>query len=81
MEAGIKSIVTVHDSFGCLPSHAECFRQIILEQFVEMYETHDVLAEVLKEATRDFGPHGLPSVPKRGSLDIKGILDAQFAFA
>jgi hypothetical protein len=35
---GITSIATVHDSFGCLPSRAERFRQIIREQFVRMYD-------------------------------------------
>jgi DNA-directed RNA polymerase, mitochondrial len=44
---GIKSIATVRDSFGCLPSHAERFRRIIREQFVRMYQEHDVLREVL----------------------------------
>ncbi len=73
--------MTVHDSFGCLPSQAERFRQIILEQFVRLYEDHDVLAKVREEAARDFGAQGLPSVPKRGSLDIKGVLGAKFAFA
>ena len=47
---GITSIATVHDSFGCLPSQAERFRRIIREQFVRMYEEHDVLAEVLERA-------------------------------
>ena len=34
VDAGITSIATVHDSFGCLPSRAERFRMIIREQFV-----------------------------------------------
>jgi DNA-directed RNA polymerase, mitochondrial len=81
---GIKSIATVHDSFACLPSQAERFRHIIREQFVRMYEQHDVLAEVLEEATRatrDFGAQGLPRAPDQGSLDIKQVLKAEFAFA
>ena len=32
---GITSIATVHDSCGCLPAHAERFRRIIREQFVD----------------------------------------------
>jgi DNA-directed RNA polymerase len=48
---GIRSIATVHDSFGCLPSRAERFRKIIREQFVKMYEEHDVLAQVLEHGT------------------------------
>jgi DNA-directed RNA polymerase len=44
----IRSIATIHDSFGCLPSRAERFRQIIREQFVRMYADNDVLAQVLQ---------------------------------
>ena len=79
---GITSIATVHDCFGCLPSRAERFRRIIREQFVRMYEEHDVLAKVLQEARRDIGGEQLPDEPpERGSLDIEQVLDAEFAFA
>jgi DNA-directed RNA polymerase len=79
---GISSIATVHDSFGCLPSHAERFRQIILEQFVRLYQEHDVLQEVLGEARRDLkDPKDLPEKPKPGSLDIQQVRDAGYAFA
>ena len=42
--------MTVHDSFGCLAPRAERFRRIIREQFVRMYEEHDVLEEILDRA-------------------------------
>ena len=38
---GITSIATVHDSLGCLPAHAERFRRIIREQFVQLYKDHE----------------------------------------
>ena len=82
--AGITSIATVHDSFGCLPAPAERFRRIIREQFVKLYEEHDVLAEVLERVRKDLGENAkhLPiEPPKQGSLDIKQVLDAEFAFA
>jgi DNA-directed RNA polymerase len=81
---GIVAIATVHDSFGCLAPQAGRFNQIIREQFVQMYEEHDVLAEVLKAAWRDLTVHNwhrLPPVPEYGSLDLKVVLDAPFAFA
>lgn len=53
----------MHDSFGCLPAHAERFRRIIGEQFVKLYDEHDVLAEVRAEAQRDIGDQELPSAP------------------
>jgi DNA-directed RNA polymerase len=77
-------IATVHDSFGCLAPHATRFNQIIREQFVSMYETHDVLAEVLEQATCDLTVHNLqrlPELPTYGNLDVKEVLNAPFAFA
>jgi Autographiviridae RNA polymerase len=82
---GITSIATVHDCFGCLPSRAERFRRIIREQFVRMYEENDVLAQVLEQARKDLNEPStkrMPSAPpSRGSLDIKNVLEAVFAFA
>jgi DNA-directed RNA polymerase len=82
---GIRSIATVHDSFGCLPAQAERFRRIIKGvQFIKMYEENDVLTQVLNEARKDLGDNnkGLPAEPpKSGSLDIQKVPDAEFAFA
>jgi DNA-directed RNA polymerase len=81
---GITSIATVHDSFGCLASRAERFRKIIREEFVRMYEGHDVLAEVLDQARADLSGNTkrMPTAPPEyGSLDLKKVLDAEFAFA
>lgn len=82
---GITSIATVHDSFGCLSSRAERFRKIVREEFVRMYEEHDVLAEVLNRARADLSGEntkGMPSAPPEyGSLDLKRVLGAEFAFA
>jgi len=81
---GIVQIATVHDSFGCLPSRARRFNQIIREQFAEMYETHDVLAEVLQQAKCDLTQANWDKLPEGleyGNLNIKDILNADFAFA
>ena len=78
----ITSIATVHDSFSCLPSDAERFRKIIREQFVKMYEDNDVLAQVLDQARKDLGENAkVPPESTKGSLDIKGVLKAEYAFA
>lgn len=78
---GIRSIATVHDSFGCLAGQAERFRQIILEQFVKLYDKHDVLCEVLKTAQRDIPNQELPLQPEPGGLKIEEVIRAQYAFA
>jgi DNA-directed RNA polymerase len=62
-EEGITNIVTVHDSFGCLAPRAERFRRIIREQFVRMYEDHDVLQEILARAKDDL--EGKPNALKK----------------
>lgn len=82
--AGIHHFALVHDSFGCLASQSEDMHRIIREQFVSMYEHHDVLAEVLAQCKCDLTSHNhdrLPVAIEYGSLDIKGVLDARYAFA
>jgi DNA-directed RNA polymerase len=81
---GITQFALVHDSFGSLPSHAARFQGIIREQFVEMYEQHDVLAEVLQRAFDDLDEvnrERLPDMVDRGTLNIKEVLNAKYAFA
>jgi DNA-directed RNA polymerase, mitochondrial len=85
VKEGITSLATVHDSFGCLPSRAARFRRLIREEFVRMYTEHDVLAEVYEQARADLSDPDakrMPSgPPKKGSLEIEQLLDAEFAFA
>jgi DNA-directed RNA polymerase, mitochondrial len=81
---GITSLATVHDSFGCLANRAGKFRQIIREEFVRMYEEHDVLAEILEQAKRDLPKKNLaklPELPKYGMFDLRSVLNAEYAFA
>lgn len=81
---GFKHFALVHDSFGCIGARSERFHQIIREEFVKMYEEHDVLTEVLERAKCDLTvqDHGrLPSEVVKGSLNIKEVLNAKYAFA
>jgi DNA-directed RNA polymerase len=81
---GITNIATVHDSFGCLAPQATRFNQIIRETFVQMYEQHDVLVEVLESASCDLtlaNRERLPTVPAYGPLNLKEVLNAKYAFA
>jgi DNA-directed RNA polymerase len=80
---GIRSIATVHDSFGCLAPQAARFNGIIREQFALMYE-RDVLKEILEQASCDLtdaNQNRLPELPQYGTLNLKDILNADFAFA
>lgn len=81
---GITDIATVHDSFGCLPSRATRFNQIIREVFLRMYTDHDVLAELLASARADLTPANhekLPELPEKGALNLTEIINAKYAFA
>jgi DNA-directed RNA polymerase, mitochondrial len=93
-DEGVIDIATVHDSFGCLPSRATRFNQIIREQFLKMYEDHDVLAELYASAMADLTPAGQERLqadlrkqgfndgpPEKGTLDLTEILTATYAFA
>jgi hypothetical protein len=48
-----------------------------------MYEENDVLAQVLEQARKDLGENAkLPDEPpQKGALDIRNVLEAEFAFA
>ena len=81
---GLTSLATVHDSYGCRAPQAARFNQIIREQFALMYEKHDVLTEILEQASCDLTPANQKRLPKPitpGPLNVKDILNADFAFA
>ena len=83
-DEGITDIATVHDSFGCLPVHAERFNQIIREQFLKMYQEHDVLTSIQVTAKADITEANqgrLPPLPEKGTLDLNEVLQAKYAFA
>jgi DNA-directed RNA polymerase len=83
-DEGITDVVTVHDSFGCLPAHADRFNIIIREQFLSMYQQHDVLTSALATARADLTEANhwrLPPLPEKGTLDLNTVLAAKYAFA
>lgn len=87
-DEGITDIATVHDSFGCLACDAPRFTQIIREQLLRMYTDHDILAELLESARADLTPanhwrldEAINAMPHKGTLDLKEILNARYAFS
>jgi DNA-directed RNA polymerase len=67
-------ITTIHDSFGALlPDLPELFI-LIRETFVELYEA-DPLIKLMEDINGDI------SQVEIGNLDIKNILDSEYAFA
>lgn len=68
------SFVGIHDSFGTHPCNVDDMHIIIREEFVNMYEKHDVLLDFLWEVG------GVGELPKRGNLDLHKIKHSEFFF-
>ena len=67
-------IVSAHDSYGCLPSDAKYLNRSIRECMVRVLEADPILD--LSQKTGN-----LVELPLTGDLNIKDILDSEFAFA
>ena len=81
---GIKSMLLIHDSFGCLPTDMAEFSNIVREEFVRLYENHDPFQNIHENAMialSDKKQAKLTSAPPKGTLDITAILQSQYAFA
>lgn len=84
----INQFAVVHDSFGTLACDMDLLGGCIRTSFVNMYENHDVLAELRERVYQTIAHNrinaaarNLPPVPKKGSLDIHGVLESPFFFA
>lgn len=82
LDEGIDHFAMIHDSYGCHAADMPRMNRILREQFVSMYETHDVMKEFKDEVT-DLLPHGteLPPIPTRGTLDLQGVLSSPYFFS
>ena len=82
LDQGITSYSLIHDSFGTHAGETEKFFGLIRLAFVDMYENYDPFQEVLMstEAALD-DVSKVPEVPTRGTLDLEGILNSNYAFA
>lgn len=67
------SLAMIHDDFGTHAADAPRFAKIIRETFVAMYEGSDPLADLA-------ALYDLPAPPKRGSLDLRRVLDSPYFF-
>lgn len=72
---GIDALAMIHDDYGTHAADAEALYQIIREQFVIMYETHDpILAFAAKYPV-------VSKPPERGSLNIREVLNSPYFFS
>ncbi|AMW36091.1 DNA dependent RNA polymerase [Xanthomonas phage XAJ24] len=72
---GITAFAMIHDDFGTHAADSAALYRIIREQFVAMYERHDVLA-----AFHSAYPF-LPEPPPVGDLDLRQVLDSPYFFS
>lgn len=83
-KCGLRDFAVVHDSFGVHAGDIPMFSRIIREEFVEMYEGHDVLQEFLDCAEpyiRDDLKKHIPPIPPSGALDLRGVIENEFFFS
>lgn len=84
LDAGITDFMLIHDSFATHAIDTETFSRIIREQFVEMYETNDVMHS-LYETTwlnlSEAGRENIEEAPTKGTLDLREVIDSKYAFA
>lgn len=81
---GINFFALIHDSFGTIPAYAGLMFKAVRETMVETYENNDVLAEFREEFMDQLHESQLekmPALPRSGDLDIRLILESDFAFA
>jgi DNA-directed RNA polymerase len=83
-QEGITDVALVHDSFGTHAADTARFFSILRETLVEIYTSLDVIEDFREQIAAQLSPKNLeklPPAPARGSLDLQGVLDSDFAFA
>lgn len=80
-QVGIVDFAMVHDSYGTHSSMMPQLSSILREEFVSMYEEHDVLDNLRQHAIKTLGTEDVPLPPSMGNLDIRNVLKSDYFFA
>ena len=75
---GIKAFALIHDSFATHAADTEAFAHAIRSAFIRMYEDNDPLEAFAARARRLVGDAAIPTVPSKGTLDLKQVMDATY---
>lgn len=86
LEAGIVHFQLIHDSFATHAGNTQVFARVIREAFMEQYETYCPFEALETYARSVLSEEGLEKLdglekPVRGDLDLKSVLEAEYAFA
>lgn len=79
--AGINSIAVIHDSFGTHAGATAKLRMLLSGAFVDMYETNDVLTDLLVGMEFYLGKELDIERPLDGTLDLSEVMDSAYCFA
>tara|TARA_Y100001938_G_scaffold77608_2_gene107333 strand:+ start:5439 stop:8093 length:2655 start_codon:yes stop_codon:yes gene_type:complete len=79
----IRDFFLIHDSFGVMPADCPGMYKAVRESFVDMY-TNNCLYQSLRDQIEDYLDNpdkaDLPSIPEKGSLDLREVLQSEYCF-
>lgn len=78
---GVRSFAMIHDSFGTTAAQTPTLARVLREEFVGIYQKHDVLEEFRQEVGRMLTEGELEAIPESGILEIEDVLGSKFFFA
>lgn len=79
--AGIRGLATIHDAFGTHASDMSKLQECIMQAFCWLCDGRDVLSEFHEQALKSIDPDklaGVPIVPERGALDLRGATKSRY---
>ena len=84
VDMGVTYFSMIHDSFGCMANDMTMLREVTKETFYEIHK-EDQLGRLLDHAEAIVGEqlpdkHPARDHQQRGTLDIRGTLDADYLF-
>lgn len=79
--AGITDIAAIHDSYGTHACDMDFLSCALRKEFVQMYESRDILNDMRTELVIQINGAYLPPPPPRGTLDISEVLRSRYFFA
>ncbi len=79
-EQGINNFAMVHDDFGTHACDIPKLRNIIREEFVEMYKHNEPLHDLYISCALVLQDGAVPVVPEYGDLDLEKIIESEYFF-
>jgi DNA-directed RNA polymerase len=81
---GVRNFMLIHDSFGTVPADTDKLFMAVREAFVAQYDGVCIYSFITDQILEhiDLGlDKQAPTIPTKGSLDIKAVLNSDYCFA